>query len=228
MPARNRKSEIEIELKISLSRKDMEKVFRALSQKGGATEVLHKYIPRAYYDTPDLRLYRNGLSLRVQYKPGKSGRLGGYEQTVKLEVPQRSSLGEAVLSRMECQDSLRTHEPSFAAVTDPRAKAALKPFKTKKFMHIFTAQIERRFFEMKLRDGTVEIAFDAGKIILAGGNAHQDFSEVEVEIKRGEPELIDIVKREILRLAPSAKVQPLSKAAQGSRLYLKHQKILAN
>lgn len=224
MPVRGKKQEVEIELKISLPLKDLEKVFQVLHKKNNASEVSHKFIPRAYYDTPDLGLYRKGISLRVQYKPGKLGKLGSYEQTVKLEVIPGTPLGKAILSRMECQDSIKAHKPSLADVTDPQAKAALKPFKGKKFLHIFTAEIERRFFDLEFRGGVVEVAFDVGKIILATGNVHQDFSEIEVEIKWGGPELIEAVRSDILRIAPSAKIQPLSKSAQGSRLYLKNHK----
>jgi hypothetical protein len=79
------KTEVEAELKIRLSQHDLEEVFKTLSKK--AAVISHKYLPRAYYDTDDLGLYNAGRSLRVQYKPGKEGKLGGYEQTVKVELP---------------------------------------------------------------------------------------------------------------------------------------------
>ncbi|MCE9508374.1 MAG: CYTH domain-containing protein [Alphaproteobacteria bacterium] len=228
MAAQKNKSEVETELKIKLSPEDLERVFKSLSKKNGASRVSHKFLPRMYYDTASLDFYKNNLSLRVQYKAGEKGHLGGYEQTVKVELTQDAALGKGVLLRKECKNSVKSHKPELASVVDPAARAALKPFLRKKLAHIFTAAIERRFFEWKLKDGkkhgVVEVAFDIGKIILPHSNRHQDFSEIEVEIKSGSGEFIEIVKNKILNMAPSAKIQPLSKSDQGSRFHLKHKK----
>ena len=150
-------TEVESELKIKLSPADLENVFRVFSQKDGLSNIKHKSLPRAYYDTPELELYHKGLSLRVQPAPG------GYEQTLKLEL---LPAGEAVLTRMECRDNISTPEPSLAAVTDPEAREAVKLFSGKSLVHIFTSAIERRSFEMELRDGAVEMAFDVGQLVL--------------------------------------------------------------
>lgn len=228
MTLQKNKSENEAELKIKLSPADMEKVFKALTGLKGTSDVSHKFRPRTYYDTPDMDFYKNKLSLRVQYKPGKKGKLGCYEQTVKLELEPDSPLGKGVMLRKECKDSIISSTPSLSAVTDSDARKALKPFKGKKLVPIFTAAIERRSFDWKLNDngkkGQVEVAFDAGYLILEGGLAQQAFSEIEIEIKQGSAEFIELVKNKILKIAPSAKIQPLSKADQGSRLYLKHKK----
>jgi inorganic triphosphatase YgiF len=228
MAARKNTSEVETELKIKLSPEDLEKVFKALSKKSGAAKVSHKFLPRMYYDTPDLLLYKNRISLRVQYKPGERGRSGRYEQTVKVGLERAAAHGKGVLLRKECKNGVKSHKPELASVADPAARAALKPFQNKKPVHIFTAAIERRFFDWKLksgkRRGVVEVAFDIGQIILPHNNRHRDFAEIEVEIKHGGVEFIEIVKNKILDIAPSAKIQPLSKSDQGSRFYLKHQK----
>ncbi len=228
MAVQKKRQAVETELKIKLSPADLEKVFRVLRGKNSTSEIFHKYRPRDYYDTPDLELYQAGLSLRVQYKPGSAGKLGCYEQTLKLEMVPDSPLGEAVMLRKECKDDITTREPLLSAVTDVQGQAAAKPFKGKKLMHIFTAAIERRYFEMEIgsgrNSGMVEVAFDVGQLILAQGNVSQNFFEIEVEVKRGSADLIEAVKKEILGIATSAKVQPLSKSAQGSRLYLQHKK----
>lgn len=223
MRARKHSTEAETELKISLSADDLEKVFKTLSRKSGTASIPHKFLPRMYYDTQDLGLYKNHLSLRVQYKQGKGGRIGSYEQTVKIELKAPTKKG--VLRRKECKDDIGSHKPNMAAVANPQARKALKPFKGKKLTHIFTAAIERRYFNLALKagkkKGLVEVAFDVGQIILAHNNAHRNLFEIEIEIKQGGAEFIEIVKKEIFRLAPSAKIQPLSKSEQGSRFYLK-------
>jgi len=100
--------------------------------------------------------------------------------------------------------------------------------KCKKPVHIFTAAIERRFFDLKLQcgknRGIVEVAFDSGYLILPYNDAYQNFSEIEIELKNGGTNFIKIVRDKIIRIATSAKVQTLSKAKQGIRLHLKQRK----
>jgi inorganic triphosphatase YgiF len=220
------KSEIEQELKIALSPADLEKLFRALKKKAIGKKIEHKYMPRAYYDTPDLRLYQNSISLRMQYKPGKNGKIGGYEQTVKFDVPPadiRQTLAKGVFLRKECKDMIRFHAPVLTKVSDRQCRSAVKPFHNKKMVHIFTAAIERRAFNLRVgrgkKRGILEVAFDVGAIIIGSDRKHYPFYEVELEVKSGSPETIELLRGKIKKIARSAKVQTLSKAQQGSRLY---------
>lgn len=229
MPKKNNKkdkSEIEQELKIALSPGDLEKLFKALKKKAMGKKVEHKYMPRAYYDTPDLRLYQNSISLRMQYKPGKNGRIGGYEQTVKFDVPPgniKRSLAKGVFLRKECKDMIHFHAPVLKKVSDRECRSAIKPFYNKKMVHIFTAAIERRAINVKVgrgkKSGILEVAFDVGAIIIGSDRKHYPFYEVELEVKSGNPEIIEVLRGKIKKIARSARVQHLSKAQQGSRLY---------
>jgi len=221
----NKRVEVEQELKIKLSRQDLEKVFTAFTRKPRVrSTVEHKYMPRAYYDTPDLLLYRHSISLRVQYKPGKSGKVGSYEQTLKYDLPF-SPFTTGVLFRKEIKDPLPTHLPNLRRFVGAEAQAMVKSFKNKKFVHVFTAGIERRSFDLKIgngkKRGTVEVAFDVGSMIMPVSGKHYPFAEIEVEVKNGNPIAIEAVQKKIMRLARSAKIQPLSKAQQGSRLFQK-------
>lgn len=213
------RSEIETELKISLSREDLERVFDHFSQKPAAGRIEHKFLPRAYYDTVGLDLHEAGLSLRIQYKPGKSGKLGSYEQTVKFEFGLNDGLIEGAMQRKECKNQLSSPQPDMEAVVDADAVNAITPFKNKSLKHIFTAAIERRYFDMPVARGTVELAFDIGEIILQPSGANHPFAEIEIEVKAGGPAIIAAVRDKILKLAPSAKIQPLSKSQHGTQLY---------
>jgi len=225
------RTEDEQEIKIRLSAGDLEKVFNALAKKYGAGHIEHKYLPRAYYDTDDLKLYQNNLSLRMQYKEGRGKRLGGYEQTVKsdLPLPQTAAVVGA-LSRREVKDMMPGPHPDIAAVSDSATAKALAPFAGEKLQHLFTAAIERRYFTAKTGkhqggpDGKVEIAFDVGGIIMAADGAFHPFHEIELEHKGGDVRALLSLLDEILKLAPSAIVQPLSKSQQGCQLYLDAQK----
>jgi inorganic triphosphatase YgiF len=216
-------SEIEQELKIQLSARDLEKVFKTLKKKAIGKKVEHKYMPRAYYDTPDLELYQNAISVRMQYKPGKGGKIGGYEQTVKFDLPHGATVAKGAFFRKECKDMLNGHKPQLALISDTEGRAIARSFHSKKVIHIFTAAIERRSFELKAgggkKRGIVEVAFDVGEIILDSNGQHYPFSEIEVEVKKGSAEAILAIEKKIRRIARSARIQPLSKAQHGSRLY---------
>jgi inorganic triphosphatase YgiF len=226
------KSSVEQELKIQLSRGDLEKVFRAFAAKKSVREnIKHKYKPRAYFDTEDLDLHQKEISVRVQYVPGKGLDVGGYEQTVKFDLPHGGNTAGGAFFRKECKDMVPDSDPDLKCVSDPEARAILRTFRTEKLSHLFTAAIERRYFDLEAgkgrKKGTVEIAFDVGEIILTSDGTRHALYEIEIESKAGSAKAIDAVKKKIMKIAPSAKVQLLSKSQQGSKLYRRSKKRLA-
>jgi inorganic triphosphatase YgiF len=225
MAGRKHHEEIEQEIKIRLSAEDLEKVFNVLSHKLDSDDIAHKYLPRDYYDTDALDLHQHSISLRMQYKPGKGKGVGNHEQTVKFELPPGGDIVDGALYRKECKDETPGHAPDLALVSDREARKAVKPFLGKPLRHIFTAAIERRFFEVEAGHGkdkgTVEVAFDVGEIILQSDGSRHAFHEIEIERKSGSAAAIARLRDRILEIAPSAKLQPLSKSQQGSALYLK-------
>lgn len=217
----------EVEVKISLSDKDMESLFRYFHEKAGKPTVKHKYMPRYYHDTENLDLYSRDISLRVQYKKGKKGQLGSYEQTVKFETSQQNQTPKGALSRKECKDSLSTHDPDLDAIQDAETKDKLKDFENKDLRFIFTAAVERRFFNLEVGKGkdkaVVELAFDVGAVTLRDNTAPPlNFCELEIEIKKGDMAVIETLCKEVFARADSAKIQPLSKSALGTQHYKKY------
>jgi inorganic triphosphatase YgiF len=221
MAARRHRSENEEEVKIKLSRSDLEKVFNALSKKYEPEEIEHKYMPRDYWDTRRFDLDRNNISVRTQYKEGTDGEIGGHEQTVKLDLTHGNTLAKGAILRREVKNIMPDYKPDLSAVTDAKTKLALKPFMKKKLNHPFTAAIERRYFKVEVghgrHKGTVEIAFDVGDFILQHNERRRPLSEIELEKKAGSKDAIDKLREQIMDIAPSAEIQPLSKSQQGSR-----------
>lgn len=218
------KSEVEQELKISLTKEDLEKVFAFFAEDVKKTEIRHKFMPRDYYDTEKLEMQKANVSLRVQYKPGKNGALGSYEQTVKFALTPDADADAEALYRKECKDTLDSKTPDMDLVDDSEAAEVIKPFKNKSLKHIFTAAIERRYFNIEAgkgkKWGEVELAFDVGKISLPDyDGVEEPLAEIEIELKKGSAKAIAAVKKEIFKIAPSARVQINDKSAQGSKLY---------
>jgi len=217
------KSKVEQELKISLSTEDLERVFKAFAAEVDKSDISHKYLPRAYFDTPALEMHDAGISVRVQYKPGKKGKLGSHEQTVKFDLPPDAARVADALYRKECKDLVEGPQADLSRVSDAEAAAKVQPFQTKSLKHIFTAAIERRFFNVEAGKGKewgeVELAFDVGEISLPETGESQKFAEIEIEVKDGSPEAINKIRDRIFKIAPSARVQADAKSAQGAKLY---------
>lgn len=214
----------EQEVKISTSRIDMEHVFNTLSRRIRDKDILHKYRPRDYYDTADFDLHNAKMSLRLQYLEGKGRLSGGFEQTLKFEIDQGKTQADALLRR-ECKDMVFAHEPALDKISDPSGAEKVSTLKDKPLNHIFTAAVERRYFNMTIGKGKhkaiVEIAFDVGEVILPTDQSRHPFSEIEIELKKGDPAAIGTVQKQIMELAPTAHVEHQSKAEQGVNLYLK-------
>ena len=212
---------LEIEKKVFLSPSDLEHVFHAL-QAQASTKVKIKQRPRDYYDTVKLDLYARQVALRVQYKKDR------YEQTIK--APFQEAGDKDGLARYEWKFSLSDNKPDFSVINDDRAITAISGIAPEKLRHLFTADVVRRYFEMKVTtptgQGTVEIAFDRGQIRLAdkyakkyGAGEIVDVCEVEVEMIEGDSRAMDHVIDRIIKMAPSARLSSDSKNALGVDLF---------
>ena len=206
---------------------ELEKVFASFVKKDKGT-LRHKFYPRFYYDTDTLDLHGKGISLRVQYKPGKQGRMGAYEQTIKMSLPKAEGQAD-VMVRGEFKNMISRAHPDLSAITAGAAKKAISPLKNNKLKHLFTAAVERRILMVSSKSpstgkkGMVEVAFDIGNIFLPPPSTARLFiSEVELEVKSGPADVIEPLRDKILKMAPSTRVHTKAKSDQGVALYLKH------
>ena len=200
---------LETEQKIILSRDSLEKVFNELAP----SNVKHKHHPRAYFDTLDMTLNKRKTALRIQSKKS-----GGYKQTIKAA---RDSDG-ASLVRAEWDMTITGKTPDFSVIENAEILDAVKGVDPAQMVHIFTSDVKRRFFDMAVDGGVVEIAFDLGRITLANGDISEEMCEIEVELKSGDPKIIDEVVKRILNMADDARISMVSKAERDFNLYQKH------
>lgn len=208
-------TEHEIEKKILVSSAEMEKLFKELSKDAIDGKIKTKHRPRAYFDTKKHRLQEQKMALRVQYKDGS-----GYEQTLKYQVGDDD---DATMSRVEVKDVLgeKLQEPDLGLIDDKEAKKRLAGLEDKKLRHIFTADVHRRYFSIPVKlagaeVGIVELAFDKGAVVHAKDSDRRvKISEIEVELKSGDPAAVDIMCQKILKMAQGAELSAISKAQFG-------------
>ena len=226
-PKKRSKETTEIEVKIKMSSRDLERVFDSFVKKDKGS-LKHKFYPRFYFDTENLDLYNKNVSIRTQYKPGAHGKVGSYEQTVKFSLSKTTSEKDLMV-RGEYKDFIDTSFPALGKISSVQAKRHFKSIKSSNLRHVFTAAVERRILLVPSKSpttgkkGIVEVAFDIGNIFLAPPLAARlPISEIELEVKSGPDDIIKPIKDKILKMAPSAKVHTKAKVDLGMGLYLKN------
>jgi triphosphatase len=159
-----------------------------------------------YYDTPTLALHRERLSLRVRKQGGK------FVQTVKAENPTETD----VLERKEWEDHIPSKQPVLDApktgkrLPDTVSDEELRP--------AFTTTVTRTVIEISLDPSTrIEAAIDQGEIRTSNSDAVAPISEIELELKKGDPRVIFDVALQLLEAAP-IRIETRSKAERGYRL----------
>ncbi|MBV8133916.1 MAG: CHAD domain-containing protein [Alphaproteobacteria bacterium] len=195
----------EVELKLAASAADLPELTRALVEMAPASASSHSRLISTYYDTPDLALKRQGLTLRVREQEGR------FIQTVKTGEPS----GTDILTRGEWEDELAESCPDPHAMQSgehlPDGIAAdLQP--------LFATDVTRTRFAIEPAPTTrIEAAIDQGEIRAAGSGGTEPISEIELELKSGDSAALYDVALQLLDVA-SLRIEPRSKAERGYRL----------
>jgi triphosphatase len=183
----------EIELKFLCEPRDLDAVLAAAP--AGETEV--KLLSATYFDTPDEALAKARIALRVR---GSGGR---HIQTLKQ--------GEG-FSRQEQETTVAGAGLDLAM---PALKAALKPAARRRLEPRFTVTVRRRQRLVVHQGAEIELAIDEGEVAAAGQS--RPISEVELELKSGDPAALFHLARQLSRTAPLY-LSFESKSARGQAL----------
>lgn len=195
---------IETEIKFQVSPGDLQKLAASRVLRPAKDHLPeHLHLVSTYFDTPDHRLHRRGISLRVR-QDGKK-RI----QTVKTSVD-----GVAV-QRGEWETRIEGDRPDLRAARDTPVQCALSKRTRRELDAVFSTHVHRTLVPLRQGNSLVELAFDEGYI--RAGLHSAPLAEVELELKSG---LIgDLFKtaRTIAQLVP-ARLALKSKSEQGYEL----------
>jgi len=175
----------EIELKLGASPETLRKV----AELPWLRETLDgpvnsKKLISVYFDTPKLKLRSKGIALRVRHIGDKR------VQTIKVIHKG----GGGPLGRGEWEQEIGDDTPDLALAKG----TALEPLITKrlrcKLRPVFETDVKRMTMPVCVGGSTMEIALDRGRI--KAGRQREPISEVEIELKHGDPsELTRIAER---------------------------------
>jgi inorganic triphosphatase YgiF len=190
----------EVELKFSVSPGDATTIS---ANRIFARNTTQAQLRSVYYDTPDLDLRANDISLRVRHKDGT------FIQTVKRAV------GLGLFDRDEWESVIRRKSPDrsawagtpVASILSAKGVAALRP--------VFTTKVQRTTRVLREGSSEVEVSFDRGKLF--AGRLHEPIEEVELELKSGEAAALFSIARRLTANA-TLRLSFESKAERGYQL----------
>jgi inorganic triphosphatase YgiF len=193
----------EIEIKLITPPESFSVVRRSLPAQSARRGKSAKLVS-VYFDTDKLDLHKHGLSLRVRH----NGRQ--HLQTIKSEN------GEALGTRGEWERVVQSDLPDLEVTQDtPVAKVLGKKGIRRGVRPIFETRVTRTTYPIKIGDSLIEVALDEGEIDT--GRNLSPLSEVELELKRGQPSDLFRLAKTIAEIAPT-ELALISKAERGYRL----------
>lgn len=198
----------EIELKLLLSKEDLERIltldFMVQAIREGSRKVRH--LVSTYYDTQELTLKEHGIAYRVRDKGD-----GSFEATVKTQKQSAGGLSE----RLELNLPLAEAQPvldGFAALGLGFELSELAPCGVQA---LFTVDVQRITYILDYAGAVCELAIDKGAIRC--GEKSDSIDEVEIELLEGEVQAL-LELKERIAAAVTLRAEERSKFARGLAL----------
>lgn len=200
-------SEIELKLLVaSNAEKILNKRFIPHLKADCQQQTLQLY--NSYFDTEDQQLRQHGMGLRVR------GENGQFEQTIKSGDGSVGGLHK----RTEVNVSIPSSELQLDAFPREIWPDELSPDEVESRLgELFTTQFQRTCYMLTLEDNSqVELVCDSGEI--ATQRHHEKVSEIELELKQGDPKTLFQIANELLPILPF-RLGYKSKAQRGYELW---------
>jgi inorganic triphosphatase YgiF len=125
-----------------------------------------------YFDTPDCKLRRHGVALRIRRQSGKR------TQTITEDG------GAGALSRSEWEQPTATDRPDLRSVKGTPLAPLLKNGARKTIQPAFETNIERITIPLRAGRSEVELAIDRG--FVRAGKRCESIHEIELELRHGD------------------------------------------
>ncbi|SFN42298.1 CYTH domain-containing protein [Marinobacter pelagius] len=189
----------ELEIKLTVSEADQQKVQAWLSNDATAEYVGEKSLINRYFDTPGAELNRQKAALRVRQAGDK------YIQTLKT----RGEFVNGAHRRQEWEWPLPGPDLSLGLLADTPLADRVN---LAELTVAFETNFRRQIWMIRRDDAEVEVALDSGTV--AGGGRAEPLNEVEFELKSGNPAILMSLARELAEKVPVF-LNLVSKAEQG-------------
>lgn len=196
---------VETELKLRIAPEHMARLKRhSLLKNLESGQTVTRKLRNIYFDTPKLDLHRHEMALRLRRSGGK------WLQTLKG--------GGSVQAGLHSRNEWETPVPGEMLDLE-KIKASGGKFPSgvkKKLRPVFSTDFSRSMYLLKFEGADIELCMDSGAII--AGKKSRPISELELELKSGEPQQLFKLALALLDIVP-LEVEHASKAEYGYRLY---------
>lgn len=197
---------VETELKLRIAPEHMNRLKRhPLLKKLSIGRTFTRKLYNVYYDTPDLELSRRAMALRLRCV-GKQ-----WLQTLKSGGGVKAGLHQ----RNECEAPVCGEALDFEAL-EASGGQRLPQTLRKKLQPLFVTNFSRTCRMLDFEGAEIELCMDSGEIL--AGQTSRPISELELELKSGEPQQLFQFALALLDIVP-LEIEHTSKAAHG---YLLH------
>ena len=167
-------------------------------------DPVRETLESVYFDSDNRFLRDHGLTLRVRHIGDK------HVQTVKA-----ISYSVGSLERSEWEQTIDDDQPDLSGVKDTALGPIFVDEDHKALKRVFETRIERTAYYMNGNGADIIMAIDQGQISAAGSS--RPVSEIELELKHGNPADLFKIARDILDIIP-ANLDFKSKAERGYEL----------
>lgn len=201
--------ENEVELKLSINSKDAQRLkLHPTVVAASINKPIARKIITIYYDTPDLKLFDAGISLRLRRVSGR------WIQSVKAVGNSLAGLHQ----RMEWESVVENGHPDFTAVLDPDLTKLFVDQKLREDIKpIFQTKVQRNEWQLDFGSGDrVELVLDIGELV--AGEKHEPISEIELELKSGKTGCLFDLALELQKVIP-LRLENHSKSQNGYAYY---------
>jgi triphosphatase len=194
----------EFELKAQLSEAEFSGLAHWLATHSG--NARQQFLRSTYFDTSDLALKTNGISLRIREKAGT------LLQTLKLKTKVTGGVSNPV----EIEFPVESRDPQISAIEDAKLRKAVeKAIGGKELRRAFSTEIDRTTLVLSRDGGEAELALDKGKVI--SGENSAAICEAELELLKGDSDTLLEIAAQVFAEIP-IRFGTQSKATRGYKL----------
>ncbi|MBZ6076547.1 CYTH and CHAD domain-containing protein [Microvirga puerhi] len=196
----------EVELKLELASGTLDDLLAHSVLKKAKPLADQSGILRAtYFDTPELALRQRQLSLRIREKDGH------LIQTLKASGEESGPALDRKEWECPVKEGLDLDMLSDTPLADLLADAALR----ESLLPLFMIETRRRVFSLERDGALIELSLDQAAAI--AGQQHLPFTEVELELKRGDTSALFSIALDLQDGMP-LRLSTLTKSERGYRL----------
>ncbi|MGZ5873907.1 MAG: CYTH and CHAD domain-containing protein [Bradyrhizobium sp.] len=194
----------EVELKLWVAPEDIIALRNHPRFTGSLHNPTHEMLDSVYFDSDDRFLRDHGLTLRVRHIDDR-----------RVQTIKSTDHGIGLFERSEWEQTIEGDQPDLSGVKDTAFGRILVDEVHKTLKPVFETRIERTAYHLNGNGADIVMAIDEGQILATGTS--QPVSEIELELKHGNPADLFKIARDILDIVP-AHLEFKSKPERGYEL----------